>query len=68
MKQKKSKKRRRLWILLQLILPVVAISTAVAARCAAAVANRLDPDFLRKLTGAFLLVLAAVVLLVQKFL
>ena len=55
-----------------LILPVVAISTAVAARCAAAVANRLDPDFLRKLTGAltgaFLLVLAAVVLLVQKFL
>ena len=51
-----------------LILPVVAISTAVAARCAAAVANRLDPDFLRKLTGAVLLVLAAVVLLVQKFL
>lgn len=51
-----------------LILPVVILSTAVAARCAAAVANRLDPVFLRKLTGAFLLVLAAIVLLVQKFL
>lgn len=51
-----------------LILLVVVISTAVAARCAAAMANRLDPGFLRKLTGVFLLVLAAVVLFVQKFL